>query len=165
MGENFDHETLPQRKLSIKSTLRIFLRNCRDLIVYPDIAAARFAVALNGLSWSLMLILASSDVLLDPVFSGLSQIGDRTFWAVCMGAIGAVQMFTLIARVPPSWHTSLIAFTSLIMWTYVTVSLMLSAITNVAVLSTTGVIAWLSIWIFVRSRFGNEPDMRRRITD
>jgi hypothetical protein len=163
--DEFEHELTQEKKNGLISMAIQFKENCKALFIYPDIAAARFATALNAISWSFMLLLTTDVVFNSVNYIGMNNIASRSVWSAMFAAMGSVQMFTLISRIQPSWYTFVLSFFSAMVWVFITISLMISNINNFTNIATTGVVAWLAIWIFARSRYGNEPDMRRRKTD
>ena len=155
-------------KTTLSQLLRAAIINIYTMVVYPDIAAARFACALSALVYGGLYLVPGTTM--DPhEYVIFLNIMTQSQWAAVFVVVGSLNMYTLVARTPPGWHTVFLASLQMILWVFVTLAFALPWINGIHRVSAEGVMAWLAVWVFIRSRNGTEEDVHlncgRRITD
>ena len=157
-------------KLTLRQILHKGFINVYVLVYKTDIAPARFLCALSAMVMGCLMLMPGVD-LSQPEYIVFSNIMSHDKWASLYLVVGSVNMYTLVARVQPGWYTPLLAAIQMFVWVTTTAALAIPWLNGHRHISSEGAVAWMSVWIMIRSHDGSEDDIHvhedchRRCTD
>lgn len=157
-------------KLTLAQIFQKCFLNIYVLIYRTDIAPARFFCAMSSIVFGILMLMPDVQ-LSEPEYVVFKNIMSHDKWAAVYLVVGSINLYTLIARVQPGWYTPVMAAIQMFVWVTTTAAIAIPWLNGYRHISSEGVVAWMSIWIMIRSHDGSEGDFHvhdrrgRRCTD